>query len=215
MEVKADNAGIYPVIKAVDEYTNAKFYHFGQIAMPDMKAPDLTIKKETVDIDLNSSDEDIMAVLKANVTAIDDTTAQDNITINAEYTKSVTVGNVIVKYTAQDEAGNVTTQYGYIHFYKDNQLRVSVNGVSVYREMVLMSESGAQNITVETGGEPYTVTYKKGIKTIGQMKIGSTVLAADKENSETVVFTPEKSGYYTFVVKTQGRDSYRFVVYVK
>lgn len=215
LEVKADNAGIYPVIKAVDEYTNAKFYHFGQIAMPDMKAPDLTIKKETVDIDLNSSDEDIMAVLKANVTAIDDTTAQDNIIINAEYTKSVTVGNVIVKYTAQDEAGNVTTKYGYIHFYKDNQLRVSVNGVSVYREMVLVSESGAQNITVETGGEPYTVTYKKGIKTIGQMKIGSTVLAADKENSETVVFTPEKSGYYTFVVKTQGRDSYRFVVYVK
>ena len=92
---------------------------------------------------------------------------------------------------------------------------VKVNDVSTYRDMVVISAKEPQNIVVSSGGEPYSVYVKNGIKTVGQMKIGSTKLAYNKTDDTAVVFTPDKAGYYTFLVKTQGQDSYRFVIYVK
>ena len=54
--------------------------------------------------------------------------------------------------------------------YEDTQLRVSVNGEYIYRDMIVLSKNEAQNIVVESNGEPYSVKYKNGIKTVGQMK---------------------------------------------
>ena len=118
-------------------------------------------------------------------------------------------------YTATDEAGNSSERYGYIYFYEDTQLRVSVNGEYIYRDMIVLSKNVAQNIVVESNGEPYSVKYKNGIKTVGQMKIGATELAKNKDNTEPITFVPKKAGYYTFNVQTQGRDNYRFVIYVQ
>ena len=121
--------------------------------------------------------------------------------------------NVI--YNATDEAGNIAHRTGKIHFYQNNELLVKVNDVSTYRDMVVIGAIEPQNIVVSSGGEPYSVYVKSGIKTAGQMKIGSTKLAYNKTDSSAVVFNPSKKGYYTFLVKTQGQDSYRFVIYVK
>lgn len=81
--------------------------------------------------------------------------------------------------------------------------------------MILLSKNEAQNIVVESMAEPYSVKYKNGIKTVGQMKIGATELAKNKDNAEPITFVPKKAGYYTFNVQTQGRDNYRFVIYVQ
>ena len=50
--------------------------------------------------------------------------------------------------------------------------------------MIVLSKNEAQNIVVESNGEPYSVKYKNGIKTVGQMKIGATELAKNKDNTE-------------------------------
>ena len=199
--------------RAKDEYSNTKYYHFMQIAMPDKKAPTIKLKKETVEIDLNS--EDILSQLKANMTVSDNETEKDKIKLDVTYTKPQTTGTVRVTYTATDEAGNSSERYGYIYFYEDTQLRVSVNGEYIYRDMIVLSKNEAQNIVVESNGEPYSVKYKNGIKTVGQMKIGATELAKNKDNTEPITFVPKKAGYYTFNVQTQGRDNYRFVIYVQ
>ena len=183
---------MYPTIKAKDEYSNTKYYHFMQIAMPDKKAPTIKLKKETVEIDLNS--EDILSQLKANMTVSDNETEKDKIKLDVTYTKPQTTGTVRVTYTATDEAGNSSERYGYIYFYEDTQLRVSVNGEYIYRDMIVLSKNEAQN---------------------GQMKIGATELAKNKDNTEPITFVPKKAGYYTFNVQTQGRDNYRFVIYVQ
>lgn len=213
LTVSEDLAGLYPTIKAKDEYSNTKYYHFMQIAMPDKKAPTIKLKKETVEIDLNS--EDILSQLKANMTVSDNETEKDKIKLDVTYTKPQTTGTVRVTYTATDEAGNSSERYGYIYFYEDTQLRVSVNGEYIYRDMIVLSKNEAQNIVVESNGEPYSVKYKNGIKTVGQMKIGATELAKNKDNTEPITFVPKKAGYYTFNVQTQGRDNYRFVIYVQ
>ena len=53
----------------------------------------------------------------------------------------------------------------------------------------MLSKNEAQNIVVESNGEPYSVKYKNGIKTVGQMKIGATELAKNKDNTEPVSYT--------------------------
>ena len=94
LTVSEDLAGLYPTIKAKDEYSNTKYYHFKQIAMPDKKAPTIKLKKETVEIDLNS--EDILSQLKANMTVSDNETEKDKIKLDVTYTKPQTTGTVSI-----------------------------------------------------------------------------------------------------------------------
>ena len=62
-------------------------------------------------------------------------------------------------------------------------------------------------------GQPYTVSYKKNIKTVAQMKRGATEL----ELTDHAVQLPFSgtTGYYTVCITTQDHDQYRIVIYVK
>lgn len=215
LTVTDDKAGLYPTLKATDKYNNTKYYHFLQIALPDKTPPTIKLKAETIDISLSLSDIEIKSKLTDNANVSDDTSEKDKILLSFDYAKPQAAATVNVIYNATDEAGNIAHRTGKIHFYQNNELLVKVNDVSTYRDMVVIGAIEPQNIVVSSGGEPYSVYVKSGIKTAGQMKIGSTKLADNKTDSSAVVFNPSKKGYYTFLVKTQGQDSYRFVIYVK
>ncbi len=214
LTVTEDKAGLYPTLRAADNY-NTKYYHFLQIALPDKTPPTIKLKAETIDISLSLSDNEIKSKLTDNANVSDDTSEKDKILLSFDYAKPQAAATVNVIYNATDEAGNIAHRTGKIHFYQNNELLVKVNDVSTYRDMVVIGAIEPQNIVVSSGGEPYSVYVKSGIKTAGQMKIGSTKLAYNKTDSSAVVFNPSKKGYYTFLVKTQGQDSYRFVIYVK
>ena len=215
LTVTEDKAGLYPTLRAADNYNNTKYYHFLQIALPDKTPPTIKLKAETIDISLSLSDNEIKSKLTDNANVSDDTSEKDKILLSFDYAKPQAAATVNVIYNATDEAGNIAHRTGKIHFYQNNELLVKVNDVSTYRDMVVIGAIEPQNIVVSSGGEPYSVYVKSGIKTAGQMKIGSTKLAYNKTDSSAVVFNPSKKGYYTFLVKTQGQDSYRFVIYVK
>ncbi len=214
LTVTEDKAGLYPTLMATDKY-NTKYYHFLQIALPDKTPPTIKLKAETIDISLSLNDAEIKSKLTDNANMSDDTSEKDKILLSFDYAKPQAAATVNVIYNATDEAGNIAHRTGKIHFYQNNELLVKVNDVSTYRDMVVIGAIEPQNIVVSSGGEPYSVYVKSGIKTAGQMKIGSTKLAYNKTDSSAVVFNPSKKGYYTFLVKTQGQDSYRFVIYVK
>jgi len=175
----------------------------------------IRLKKNTIDISFALTDDEIKAALKDNAVVSDNITAADKIAVDAVYTKPQAASTIGVKYIAADESGNISEKYGYIHFFRDTELRIRVNGDGIFREMVKICDNAAQSIVVNSGGEPYSVYMKNGIKTAGQMKIGSTALAKDKSDSNPIEFVPKKAGYYTFLVRTQGQDAYRFVLYVK
>lgn len=215
LSITEDNAGLTPGIAAVDNHGNTRYYHFSQIAPLDKLAPMIRLKKNTIDISLDLTDDKIEAALKDNAVVSDNVTAAENIVVDAVYTKPQAASTIGVKYTATDEGGNTSEKYGYIHFFRNTELRISVNGDGIFREMVKICNGAAQSIVISSGGEPYSVYMKNGIKTAGQMKIGSTALAKDKSDSDPIEFAPKKAGYYTFLVRTQGQDAYRFVLYVK
>ena len=215
LSITEDNAGLTPGIAAVDNYGNTRYYHFSQIAPLDKIAPMIRLKKNTIDISFALTDDEIKAALKDNAVVSDNITAADKIAVDVVYTKPQAASTIGVKYIAADESGNISEKYGYIHFFRDTELRIRVNGDGIFREMVKICDNAAQSIVVNSGGEPYSVYMKNGIKTAGQMKIGSTALAKDKSDSDPIEFVPKKAGYYTFLVRTQGQDAYRFVLYVK
>lgn len=215
LSITEDNAGLTPGIAAVDNNGNTRYYHFSQIAPLDKIAPMIRLKKNTIDISFALTDDEIKAALKDNAVVSDNITAADKIAVDAVYTKPQAASTIGVKYIAADESGNISEKYGYIHFFRDTELRIRVNGDGIFREMVKICDNAAQSIVVNSGGEPYSVYMKNGIKTAGQMKIGSTALTKDKSDSNPIEFVPKKAGYYTFLVRTQGQDAYRFVLYVK
>ena len=57
------------------------------------------------------------------------------------------------------------------------------------------------------------MVWKQGIKTVGQLKTRSELIPQSDSNSYALPF--EETGYYTVCVITQGRDHFRFLIYVK
>ena len=90
-----------------------------------------------------------------------------------------------------------------------------VNGEIVERDQYLIVDSGNITITLSHNGEPYKLEMRAGNKALGQMKYDAIALTDGytdaRENEITLQLAP---GYHTFLVTTQGRDMYRFVIYV-
>lgn len=213
--IKEDTAGLQPTLIASDQYSRTRIYQFMQIDIADKKAPTIRLNNNTVNISLDIKNDEIEKILKDNIVVSDNVTDKDKINISISYEKPTNANKVKVTYYATDEAGNVGKKIGYIYFYSGNLLEISVNGDMIFNDEVIETTLGEQSFIVKSGGEAYTVSYKEGIKTTGQMKIGATKLAKGKKDEIPVVFTPSKSGYYTICINTQSRETYRFVLYVK
>ncbi len=199
------------VITARDVFGNTASAVFTNIEYPDITPPSLEVKCYTLYgsmLDLAALDE----AVKKNATAIDD--RDRDVPVTAEYTVPTAAGEYTVTYTAYDNSGNKATAVGKIHVYELTVPGVLIDGNMVERDSIYIAEKGdALKLTVDVYGEPYTVDYKNGIKTVAQMKIGSSPLTL--QNDEVYLPFAGVSGYYTLLVTTQNHDSYRVTVYVK
>ena len=198
-------------ITAKDMYGNIASAVFTHIEYPDITPPMLQMKHYTVYgsmLDLDALDE----AVKANVVAVDDRDRE--VPVTAEYTTPASAGQYTVTYTAYDNSGNKATAVGKIYVYETTAPGVAIDGKIAERDSIYIAEHGdALKLTVDMQGEPYTVDYKNGIKTVAQMKIGSTPLAM--QNGEINLPFAGAMGYYTILITTQNHDSYRVTVYVK
>ncbi len=215
LTVEADSAGLYPTVYAVDAYGNSAIAQFAKIPLADYRAPSLIIDKGIISASIDLSDEEIEALLRANMAASDNRTASDKLIYEFEYTKTVGKNSVIYKVT--DEAGNTTSREGWIRFYDGKEARIKVNGEIVERESTVIVQKGNQNITVEFSGEPYKLEWEQGKKTAANLKTGANSLTGgySKETNKTYQVSLNDSGYYTFLLTTQGRDTIRFVLYAE
>lgn len=215
LTVEADSAGLYPTVYAVDAYGNSAIAQFAKIPLADYMPPTLIIDKGIISASIEMSDEEIEALLRANMAASDNRTASDKLIYDFEYVRTVGKNSVIYKVT--DEAGNTTSREGWIRFYDGNEARIKVNGEIVERDSTIIVEKGNQDITVEFTGEPYKLEWEQGKKTAGNLKTGATSLTNgySQETNKTYQVSLNDSGYYTFLLTTQGRDIIRFVLYVE
>ena len=91
-----------------------------------------------------------------------------------------------------------------------------VNEVLSFDDETIIVSSGTQVITVTHNGEPYKVEWRKGLKSLGQMKNNANILTGYTEETEKhMTLELTEAGYYTILLTTQGRDTYRLVIYVE
>ena len=213
LTVSAGMTGLWPIIRAEDKYGNVVLGQLGQVKLPDVKAPVVDLKNNVVVVKVGADAMTIDALLKANVIASD---IDPNLTITLDYDMDINnTGSASVIYKVSDSSGNVGIKVGVLRIVAENEPVVKVNNDVVVRDTIYVAKDDVLNLTVETLGEPYTVVYKSGLKSVGQMKIGVTNLAVNATTADEIVLPFEESGYYTVCIVTQSRDYYRIQIYVE
>lgn len=214
--VDKDSEGLYPSIRAVDAYGNAAVVQLLRIPMGDRKPPVLLLAKKQISASTQKTDEELRELLLANVTCSDETTPVDRLTVTAEFDRSSTQSRIPVTYTVTDEAGNQTTANGWLRLKNEKEPAVMVNDSAIEWDETMAVQPGSVKLHVVSCGEPYKICWKAGIKTEGQLKIGSHPLGSEiRDNEKDYELELTEPGYYTFCITTQGRASYRFVLYVE
>ncbi len=217
VEIKEDSEGLYPIIKAQDAYGNAAIVQLLRIPVKDRTPPAIIVKKNLISTSIDSSEAEIKALLAENIMVTDDVTPSDKLTVSYEYNIGQTGGKYLVSCRVSDENNNETVKAFWIRVYDGKEMKITVNGETVEKDETVIVPAGEQKINLSFTGEPYKVVYKPGIKSIGQMKIGSTPVTQGytdaKENTFTLDFS--ESGYYSFLVTTQSNETFRFVLYAE
>ncbi len=207
--------GRFPYVQAIDAYGNILTEQFSQIEIPDGTAPTISIIKYVYSIVVNADRAEVEAALLQNFNAYDD---DPDITYAVEFPEDLsTTGVVAVKYIATDSAGNRAEASGRLRIASGEEPWVYVNGEQIDRDASAILKSGEGcTLKVDAGGRPYKITIKEGVKTVAQMKIGSTDVTEYTATTEEIALPTLKSGtYYTLCILTQDRDYFRIIIYVE
>ena len=209
-----NEAGLWPIVYAVDDYGNTASVLLNGVKPLDKDAPVITAKKDQIIAKVGMDRAVILDMLAENITVND---VDEDVEVNIQFTEDLTVeGVTTVTYTATDSSNNTSTKTIWLKLTSQGEPEVKVDGEVVGRDSVYLgSLTDDLNLTVDTDGEPYSVVYKKGVFTTAQMKIGSTTLVRDAESVMNVELPLEESGYYTICIRTQSHDEYLFIIYVE
>ena len=201
------------VVMAKDTYGNTASGVFPEIFFPDITPPMIDLKQYTVHASLLNTDAaELETLIRDNAITADD--REGSVFLRLEYTAPEGAGTSVVKYIAVDASENTADIEGLLRIYDGSAPEITLDGVFVERGSICLAENDAELLLrVNLQNEPYKVTYKTGIKTEAQMKIGSTEL--EMTDGEAVLPFAGKKGYYTVCVSSQSRDIYRFIVYIK
>ena len=207
--------GSFPYIQATDAYGNVLTEQFAQISIPDGTAPVISISKYVYSIVVNADRDEVEAALLQNFNAYDD---DQNITLSVEFPEDLsTTGVYAVKYIAIDSSGNRSEASGRLRIASGEEPWVYVGGEQIDRDASVILKSGEdQAVRVDAGGRPYKILIKEGVKTVAQMKTGSTCITDYTATEEEIPLTTLKSQtYYTLCIVTQDRDYFRIIIYVE
>lgn len=206
--------GLWPIIRAKDQYGNVVLGQLGQVKQPDRTAPIVALKQDVIVVKAGMEQKDLDVLLEENVIASD---LDANLTVTLDYTADPGVtGTSRVTYTVTDSSGNAASVTGTLRISALSEPVVSINDEIVYRDTVYVAQHGeALKLTVNTEGEPYSVVYKQGVKTLGQMKNGTTELVRDAEDDTALTLPFTAGDYYTVCIITQSREYYRIQIYVE
>ena len=103
--------GVSPYVTVTDEYGNVYLGQFASVTPLDKTPPELVINKDVWTVRAGGNREELLAALRANATAFDD--SGESILIDVTIPEDVeSVGIYDVRYSATDSSGNTTELYG-------------------------------------------------------------------------------------------------------
>ena len=215
LEITLDDGaeGTSPYVTVTDDYGRVAIRQFSQIIARDLEAPIVATQKAVVTVSAGTDREEIEKLLLDNVSATD---RDGNLTYIVEFTDNISVSGVTsVTYKVSDSSGNVATAECKLRITSGEEPKVTIGGSLIERDGSYYAEGGEELvITVDVGGQPYCVYMESGIKTVAQMKIGSTDITDGYVDTTEVNVGVLESGYYTIIVQTQSRDYFRIIIYV-
>mgnify|MGYP000485393352 CR=1 FL=1 len=168
-----DAEGLYPSVYAVDDYGNGTILQLLRIPMGDRTAPRAVVNKSLLSASVQTGDEELEEMFKANLLCSDDTTPQSRLIVEFSYSREGNREKLPVSYTVRDEAGNETSGIFWLRLYDGTELQVAVDGKLVTWDETVLLDSRNPVITVTSNGERYKVDMKAGIKTAAQLKTGA------------------------------------------
>ena len=199
-------------IGATDIYGNTVSAVFPDIIYPDVTAPTMELSQYTIHVSDSITAVELEQMLLDNLQTVDDRGGAVNKTVTMPGT--IAEGDYTVIYTARDEAGNEATISGRVTIYAGAVPSVWLDGEFVERERIYLADGNDPlQFKVDMQGQPYSVVYKKNIKTVAQMKTGATEL--ELKNDTVQLPFHGNPGYYTVCVTMQDRDQYRIVIFIQ
>lgn len=204
--------GEAPYVTVTDQYGSIVVRQFSQIIPADTEAPIVVVSKSVITVKVGSDRSEIEAFLLENVSATDRDT---ELTYSVEFGDISTSGSIMATYTVKDSSGNEATAECRLRVVSGSEPETAINGTNIDREGTYYAESGEElTLSVDVEGQPYCVYIDSGIKTVAQMKIGSTDITDGYVKDASVSLGALESGYYTLIVQTQSRDYFRIIIYV-
>lgn len=211
-EFTFDNNGTY-ALTATDMAGN-KTERSVTVINIDKIALSVSFDTNTIDLLQNSSESDLKSALESGYTVWDDKTAEEDITvnINADDVKCDTAGLYTAVYTISDKAGNNIEANRFVQIIGEDTVCIRIDGELILPGGTAVVKAGeTHKMTLQNCDEPFSVKARKGILSLGQMKVlTSNSLSFDESGS----FTAGTSGYYTLLVTTQSRQTIRILMYV-
>ncbi len=220
---------IFYGIEARDDVRKASIFSYIKIELPDKTPPAILFSGPTVSVKQGSEAAEIQLRLNAGITASDDRDGSLTAEIlsvvpvisetegapNAvPITNQMEAGKYTVTYKAADSSGNETLATRTLRIYSADSLNLLINGNAAEPESTMVLRNSDVTLTIENlpgNGmltEPCRVSYKAGLKTAGQMKIGAVNVSEDR-------FTLPKEGFYTLYIQAQDRKEYLTYVYIQ
>ena len=119
-----------------------------------------------------------------------------------------------VIYNVEDLAGNVGENSRYVKVIDKDLPMLVVDGETTEENGTTVVEGGAHKLTVsglKDAAEPYTILVVKGLYSRGQMKVFHEGLDIGEDGSVQLT----QKGFYTVLLTTQSRQTYRTLLYVE
>ncbi len=199
--------------------TSSKYVSIGNISKI---APTINFDKSTLSVRQGTAknDAEFVAQLEVGVHCYSkaDSEMKVSYTYNLDKVDLNTVGTYDAVYTATDAAGNKGTATRYIKVFAKDLPTITIDGEPVDNESTYALEKGEHTLLMSglkeiTSGEsePYTVKFKKGKATKGQMKYFESTVEIDQYGR----FTLNSKGFYTIYIVTQSRQDFIATLYVE
>jgi hypothetical protein len=172
----------------------------------------ITVLKSVITVSVGSDRNEVEALLLANVSAVD---RDKELTYSVDFSDIATSGIFTATYTVADSSGNAATAECRLRVVSGSEPEALINGSKIDREGTYYASNSEELILeVDVDGQPYCLYIDSGIKTVSQMKIGSTDITDGYVKDASVNIGKLESGYYTLIIQTQSRDYFRIIIYV-
>lgn len=203
-------AGLH-MLKLTDVNTGEVQYQSVGIQPKDNVAPVIRLESSTIILEESASVDEMMTAVNEGVSITDNKDGKITEYEVTGFPEAVQAGLYPLKYTAADVAGNRISIERTLYIMAAGTPLVTINGEAAqpYGTTIIRSKDVSLTIDgLETDLSLLTIKLKSGIKTVGQMKYGTTTIT-------DMDFGIVDEGFYTIYIRTQDRVDFVTYIYVE